>query len=511
MRGRSFWAGIAVLAAGLIFAAGGAAAATKTVTLTVNSTADSTTPCTIANHKSKGTCTLRGAVLAADALEQDNTMFVIKLAAKTYQLSLGALDVDAASSNTGNLVQIVGATKTTGKGKHKTTLPASIIDGSGNAKPASVFEIFSPAQISTSRSRAEAATPAAGSTSTSALDLRTRSSSHNTSCGSWVGDSCSTYAEGGGIFIIGGSGGAVTLDTTTVTHNTGSNGGGIAYEDAKSLNGHAVLVMSSHIDKNTACDTFSNGVCIGDGDGGGIYNDGEMFTLDRSTVNGNVAGSRSVDAGDGGGIYQDNDAMQLNDTVVSGNVAGEHGGGIYDDETVDLVDSMVSHNAAGYEGGGIDSSTCSHRRARPSPATRPAGRSRARSTAARRPARARRRRPRARAARSTRLRPSAPRTTGTAAVSSADYEYPQFVGTTVTKNLAVSLAGDSTDCSSTDDYHGGQGGGVWTVLGDDRHRGVEVHGQHRGVRRRRLPGGLRERDLRHRPRQLDDLGQHRAP
>src|SRR3954470_24203211 len=148
MRGKTFWAGIAALAAGLIFVTGGGAATMTTVTLTVNSTTDSSTPCTIVNHKSTGTCTLRGAILAANALQQDNTLFVIKLAAGTYALSLGTLIIDAASANTGNLVQVVGATKTTGKGKHKKTKPVSIIDGAANSKPSSVLEIDSPTQMS---------------------------------------------------------------------------------------------------------------------------------------------------------------------------------------------------------------------------------------------------------------------------------------------------------------------------------------------------------------------------
>src|SRR5260221_9223433 len=93
MKSRSLWAGVAVLAAGLIFVSGGAAATTTTVTLTVISTADSVTPCAIVNNKSAGPCTLRGAILAADAFALDNVRFVVRLAAKTYHLSLGTLSL----------------------------------------------------------------------------------------------------------------------------------------------------------------------------------------------------------------------------------------------------------------------------------------------------------------------------------------------------------------------------------------------------------------------------------
>src|SRR4051794_17585948 len=113
MKSKSFLAGFAVLVAGLIFVTGGGAATMSTVTLTVNTTTDSATPCVVVNHKSSGTCSLRGAILWADALGNDNTLFVIKLSAATYHLNLGSLDVDAATSNTGNIVQIVGKTKGT--------------------------------------------------------------------------------------------------------------------------------------------------------------------------------------------------------------------------------------------------------------------------------------------------------------------------------------------------------------------------------------------------------------
>src|SRR4051794_16036278 len=103
MKRKSFWSGIAVLAAGLIFVTGGGAATMSTVTLTVNTTTDSAVACTVVNHKSVGTCSLRGAILWANALGNDNTLFVIKLAATTYTLSLGTLEIDAATSNTANI------------------------------------------------------------------------------------------------------------------------------------------------------------------------------------------------------------------------------------------------------------------------------------------------------------------------------------------------------------------------------------------------------------------------
>ena len=470
MTRKSFWAGVAVLAAGLIFVTGGGAATTTTVTLTVNSTTDSTTPCTVVNHKSTGTCTLRGAILYANNLGNDNTMFVIKLSAKTYHLSQGTLDVDGGSANTANIVQIVGATKTIGRGKHRKTVPASIIDGSGNVKPASVLRIDDPTQmynvvITGGSGNASDSGRGGGLFVSASLDLEKSVVRNNTACSAWSGSTCTgSYAYGGGIYLPGYGTVALTLYKTMVTHNKGLYGGGIGYTNESGSNGDTVLLMSSHIDKNIACSSFSNGVCIGNGRGGGIWDDGETFTIDHSTVNGNTAGSRAYNTGDGGGIYQDQDAMQLNHTVVSGNVAGYEGGGIYADNHVDLVNSTVSHNAAGYEGGGIGveylftskNSTISGNTVGGTFECTIGGTTTCKGTT------------KTTSGTCASLYPSATKCSsydGYGGGVFSDYEYPQFVATTVTRNLAVSIAGDSTDCVSTSDFHGGQGGGVWTGWG----------------------------------------------
>jgi CSLREA domain-containing protein len=468
MKRKSFWAGVAVLATGLIFVTGGGAATITTNTLTVNSTADSSTPCTVANHKSTGTCTLRGAILYANNLGNDNTMFVIKLAAKTYHLSQGTLDVDGGSSNTANIVKIVGATKTIGKKKHKHTIPASIIDGSGNAKPSSVFRIDDPTQmynvvITGGSGYAGDVGRGGGLFVAASLDLENSVVRNNTACTSWTGSVCTgSYAYGGGIYLPGISSVALTLYKTTVTQNKGYYGGGIAYTaESGNSDRDAVLLIASHIDKNTACATYSNGVCIGYGRGGGIWDDGEVFTIDRSTVNGNVAGSRAYNDGDGGGIYQDDDLMQVNHSVVNYNVAGEEGGGIYDNNDVDLVNSTVSHNSAGSSGGGVTvdylftskNSTISDNVAGGTFECTIGGGTTCKSTT------------KVTSGTCASLYPTATECSSSDGYGGGvfnDNEYPQFIGTTVTKNLAVSITGDSTDCASTSDDHGGRGGGVWT-------------------------------------------------
>lgn len=476
MKRKSLWAGVAVLVTGLIFVTGGGAATITTVTLTVNSTADPISPvaCTVVNNKSTGTCTLRSAILAADAGIHDNTLFVIKLSAKTYKLSQGTLNVDAAPANTGNIVQIVGKTKTVGKKKHKKTLPASIIDGSGNLKPASVFWINSPTQMYNVVITGGTGNPYDACFSSSAgcgggvylassLDLQNSIVRHNTACSAWTGSACTgTFTYGGGIYMANtGLNELLTLYKTTVTQNVAFRGGGIYNNDSGSEGASAAFIMSSHIDGNVACNAFSSGVCVGDGRGGGLANEGEMVTFDHSTVNGNIAGSRAYNTGEGGGIYQDEDTMQLNHTVVSRNVAGNEGGGIYDDENLDLVNSTVSHNAAGYEGGGIGveysftskNSTISNNTAGGTFECTTVTKTTCKGTT------------NTTSGTCATLYPTADKCSsydGYGGGVFADYEYPQFIATTVTKNLAVSITGDDSNCVSTDNYHGGQGGGVWT-------------------------------------------------
>jgi hypothetical protein len=470
MKRKSFWVGVAVLAAGLIFVTGGGAATVTTVTLTVNSTIDSTSPCSVVNHKSTGTCTLRGAILYASNAGADNTMYVIKLSAKTYHLSQGTLDIDGEGPSTANIVQLVGATKTIGRKKHRHTVPASIIDGGGNVKPASVFRIDSPTQmynvvITGGSGYAGDGGRGGGLFVSASLDLENSIVRNNTACSAWTGSNCTGgYAYGGGIYLPGLSSVAMTLYKTTVTHNKAYYGGGIGYNnEGGNSDEDAILLMSSHIDNNIACQTFSRGFCIGYGRGGGIWDDGETFTIDRSTVNGNVAGSRAYDTGDGGGIYTDDDAMQVNHTVVSFNVAGEEGGGFYDDNHLDLVNSTVSHNAAGFEGGGgaveylftSKNSTISGNTAGGTFECTIGGSSTTcKSTT------------NVTSGTCTSLYPTATKCSyndGQGGGLFSDYEYPQFVGTTVTKNLAVSHTDSSSDCNSTDSGHGGQGGGVWTA------------------------------------------------
>ena len=149
---------------------------------------------------------------------------------------------------------------------------------------------------------------------------------------------------GGGIW----NSGQLTLNHSTVTHNTANAIGGVFNMGQLILNGS----------------TVSNNTTTG-GSGGGIFNCGAnpgfqsfglctgapgSLTLNYSIVSNNVIGGT---VGDGGGISNDPQAvMTLNGSIVSGNTAGGNGGGIENQGTATLNISTVSGNTAG-SGGGI--------------------------------------------------------------------------------------------------------------------------------------------------------------
>jgi len=157
--------------------------------------------------------------------------------------------------------------------------------------------------------------------------------------------------------ILNDTDGYLVLDSTIITSNSASNGGGIANL------GYLTL-------KNTE---VSNNFAFGDddsGNGGGIYNY-YYFGDDSSEYNLVLLESKIINnfaENEGGGIWLYNTHGVIKDTDISGNTAEEEeGGGLYvgsgdggddddDDSQVLIEDSSVTDNYADAEGGGIYSS-----------------------------------------------------------------------------------------------------------------------------------------------------------
>lgn len=141
-----------------------------------------------------------------------------------------------------------------------------------------------------------------------------------------------TGGVGSGIRIEDGS---VTLNDSSVNHNTAQFGGGI-----HSKEGTVIMHGSSTVAHNIATS-----------DSGGIFNyEGRVELFDDSGVRHNMAVS-----GPGGGIRNKYGTVILHDSSSVSHNTADFGSGIYnDDGTVELYDnSRVSNNAANGPGGGI--------------------------------------------------------------------------------------------------------------------------------------------------------------
>jgi len=155
--------------------------------------------------------------------------------------------------------------------------------------------------------------------------------------------------DGVGIFNIGGgiwNSSQLTLNHSTVTHNTTGQAGGVFNMGQLTLN-------NSSVSDNTATDG-TGGIFNCGGNPGfesfGLCTGSPSLTLNHSTVSNNVGA-----VFDGGGI--DNDlqaALTLNFSTVSGNTTNENGGGIENLGTMTLIGSTVSGNTAGGNGAGIE-------------------------------------------------------------------------------------------------------------------------------------------------------------
>jgi hypothetical protein len=315
-----------------------------TVTLNVTMTADSATPCTLngAGTQSVGPCSLRGAVLTANAYPNTNQVIDIMVPSGTYHLSLGTLIV----SSPNNIVQIFGA----GTG-------STIVDGSGNTAPSSVFRILTATTIA--KMKITGGTGNAGNSGNgggiwvhAALDLSNVVVTRNTACNAYTGSTCTgSFASGGGVYLAYNPVRyAVTMRSVWITYNTAFSGGGLRSDatQATSLTG-----TDTHVDHNVACSGFTNGVCTADGFGGGIYNNGEALQLFGGTISDNTAGSPAFRDGTGGGVYNNQDNVQIANTNIIGNVAGHEGGGVYNDESVAITGGTLSDNVAGVYGGAL--------------------------------------------------------------------------------------------------------------------------------------------------------------
>ena len=200
--------------------------------------------------------------------------------------------------------------------------------------------------------------------------------------------SASTTISGNGVDrVLDVRSGTVSISGVTIQGGRGGSGAGIRVEEFVNLTLTDVVVQNN-IANGEGAGIFNDGnltlrnvlirnngnVSTGDADGGGIFLDdgatldalnveirdnvadnkqggglyiknGAVATLKNTTIAGNMAK-------DGGGIYNDSNATSLFNVTLSGNSASSKGGGLHSDGTAALDHVTVASNSAS-SGGGI--------------------------------------------------------------------------------------------------------------------------------------------------------------
>lgn len=280
----------------------GGAGSAEAATFSVNSTADTVdaNPGNGVCADASGNCTLRAAVMEANALSGAD---VISLPAATYTLTIPGTGENAAA--TGDL-DMTGTLTIQGAGTAST-----IIDGSGLDR---VFEprIGSTVQINAVTIRGGNA--GVGDSGGGVLNFA------GTLTLSGVVVAGSTAGLGGG---VANESGTVNLVRSTVGTNSAGGGGGLFNRGTMNVNGS----------------TVSGNQAIA-GSGGGGWNDGGVLTLTNSTVSGNSASA------DGGGLRNTGTSLMLVNSTVSDNSAPT-GGGIANTVNTSLRNTIVANNTGG--------------------------------------------------------------------------------------------------------------------------------------------------------------------
>ena len=313
------------LAWGILVAGLAPGRSAQAATYVVDTTTDNAglTACTGA----AGDCSLRGAIIAANAAAGADT---ITVPAGTYNLTIAGGSENA--SATGDL-DITGDLTITGQSS-----ATSIIDGNAIDR---VLDLILPTT--------------AGSAINVTLNNLTVRDGFNS------GTVTEVLAGGIAIRSVAGSNGTVnlTLNSMIVTNNTASTGGGGGIGITRpggATADHNITINNSTISNNSASTTSI-------GNGGGIYCACDL-TITNSLISGNsVPNPTTGITGGGGGIYitTNSSNISITNSTISGNTANATGGGILlglGTGSVALNHVTVTNNIAdndnnGGEGGGL--------------------------------------------------------------------------------------------------------------------------------------------------------------
>ena len=232
-----------------------------------------------------GDCSLREAIVAANANGQANT---ITLGPGAHVLTRIGIDEDAA--DTGDL-DITETLTIVGAGPTQTIIDANNIDRIFDIRPGAGTVVISGVTVI----NGNVAGPGGGICNADA---------NLTLVNTVISNSIATGSFGGGVFTWSGN---VTLNKGQIISNSALSGGGMmVYEGKATVNGGQIL-------GNSAIDQ-----------GGGIHVWAYSATL---TVNGGRIEGNSAD--EGGGVFINQGSVIVSEGLIIGNSANEEGGGVF--------------------------------------------------------------------------------------------------------------------------------------------------------------------------------------
>jgi CSLREA domain-containing protein len=264
-----------------------------------------------------GNCTLRAAVMEANALAGAHT---INLPAGTYSLVIAGRYENAAA--TGDL-DITGDLTITGAGAALTFIDGGAIDRVFDVLPGAVAMLDG---VTVRNGNTGAGNQTGGGISNAGTMVLSNSTV-----------TASAAAYGGGIF----NGGTMAVEGSLVVGNAGNGG---AFYDTDGLGGGIFNDGTMTVDNSTVSGNTAPGVYWWALAGGGIFNGGGTMTVTASTISGNTVGS---------GVVNFNANLIIQNSTVSGNTGstGYGGGGIFNASwgghgTLSLISSTVAANLA---------------------------------------------------------------------------------------------------------------------------------------------------------------------
>ena len=280
-------------------------------TFTVNSTADAVdvNPGDGVCAAASGQCTLRAAVMEANALGGAD---IITLPAGTYTLTIPGIGENAAA--TGDL-DVTGNLTINGAGAAST-----IVDGGGLDR---AFDVHVGATVQLNAITIRGGHAAGSGTDGAGGGIRNFAGTLILTNTIVVRNTA--VLVGGGLATDSAT---VTLVGSTVSNNAAGAAGGI-------YNAGALIVNMSTVASNQATS----------GGGGGIWNSAGTVTMTNSTVSGNSAATT------GGGILGNGTVVILTSSTVAGNAAAS-GGGIFNGNNLNLRNTIVANSTAGGNCGG---------------------------------------------------------------------------------------------------------------------------------------------------------------